>query len=85
MGSIILAATLGVVFAYFFDPERGRNRRSLVRDRIAAASGQVGSQVSSQVSRLRPRQGSTNDGSVGQTGTTDGREEPSEDITRASA
>jgi len=57
MRGIILGAILGGAFVYFWDPDRGRERRTDARDRASTASHQVtstvtnaGHQVSSSVS-----------------------------------
>ncbi len=37
LGSMLLAGVIGPALAYFLDPERGRRRRNLARDRGTAA------------------------------------------------
>jgi hypothetical protein len=36
--SYLAAALIGAAFAYFFDPDRGRARRAVTRDRLAGVS-----------------------------------------------
>lgn len=40
--SILLAGTVGAALAFFLDPERGRGRRAMARDRIAATVRRLG-------------------------------------------
>jgi gas vesicle protein len=47
MGGIILGAILGGALVYFWDPDRGRDRRTDARHRVTATGQQVSSGVSS--------------------------------------
>jgi hypothetical protein len=81
-----------MAIAYFFDPERGRWRRSRVRDGVAGAGSRVrdgvadaGGQVQSKVNRLIHRDSKTGEVSIDRAGITEIREELAETINRASA
>lgn len=47
MGGIILGALLGGALVYFWDPDRGRDRRTDARNRVTTTGQQVSSGVSS--------------------------------------
>jgi gas vesicle protein len=53
--SILAGATAGALFMYLFDPNDGRRRRALIRDKAVALSNDAADAITSKGQDLRNR------------------------------
>jgi len=54
-GTLMCGVAAGAVLMYFFDPDRGRTRRALLRDKVVGLSNDLGDAAGKAARDLRNR------------------------------